>query len=213
MTENWKGDADGILIFVSRYCTSTTSTQIEPESKDWFILRRSCSIRCGIRPGPQAKFPGHLSVLPRKHLSNPQWLPDPYTPLTSRSVHVFSTNPCRMGQLTLDSQLAHQSHMRTFGHITPAMGPEVHEGHPDTIQPTQASTDSRVLCGGRRQTSPSLGSRSVACVIAPLSFPLLRRAHCFPFQYQSYGFQGGHIVGRILYRHVYVHHILAGVSA
>jgi len=213
MTENWKGDADGILFFVSLHSTCSVSTHVYPEHEDWFILRRRRSIRCGIRPGPQAKFPGYLGVLPGQHLSNTQWLPDRYAPLTFRSVHVFSTNLCHMGQLTLDSQLAHQSHMRTFGHITPAMGPEVHEGHTDTIQSTQTSTDSSVLCGGHRQTSPSVGSRSVAYVIAPLSFPLLRRPHCFPFQYQSYGFQGGHIVGRILYRHVYVHHILAGVSA
>jgi len=146
MTENWKGDADGILIFVSRHSTCTTSIQIDPETEDWFILRRRRSICCGIRPGPQTKFPGHLGVLPRKHLSNPQWLPGRYAPLTFRSVHVFSTNLCLMGQLTLVSQLAHQSHMRTFGNITPAMGPSVHEGHPDTIQSTQTSTDSGVLC-------------------------------------------------------------------
>jgi len=147
MTENWKGDADGILIFVSCHSTCITPTQIDPETEDWSILRRRRSICCGIRPGPQAEFPGHLSVLPRKHLSNPQWIPGRYSPYTSRSVHsIFSTNLCRVGQLALVSQLAHQSHMRTFGHITPAMGPSVHEDHPDTIQSTQTSTDSRVLC-------------------------------------------------------------------
>jgi len=133
-TENWTADAEGILVFVSRHYTSATSTQIDPEPKDWFILRRSRSIRCGIRPGPQAKFPGHLGVLPRKHLSDPQWLPDRHAPLTFRSVHIFSTNLCRMDQLALVSQLAHQSHIRTFGHLTPAMGTSVlHEGHPQTI--------------------------------------------------------------------------------
>jgi len=132
MTESWKGDADGILIFVSRH-SSSASTHVHPETEDWFILRLRRGIRCGIRPGPQAKFPGYLGVLPRKHLSNPQWLPDRYAPFTFRSVHVFSANLCCMGQLTLVSQLAHQSHMRSFGHITPAMGPSVHEGHPDTI--------------------------------------------------------------------------------
>jgi len=184
MTENWKGDADGILIFVGPYSTCTTLTQIEPETEDWFILRRCRSICYGIRPGPQAKFPGDLSVLPRKHLSNPQWLPDRYSPLTFRSDHVFSADLRRMGQLTLVSQLGHQSHMRTFGHITPAMGPSVHEGHPDTIQSTQTSTDPGVLCRGRRETSPSVGSRSIACIVAPLSFPVLRGPRCVPFRYQ-----------------------------
>jgi len=118
-----------------------------------------------------------------------------------------------MGQLTLVSQLGHQSHMCTFGHITPAMGPSVHEGHPDTIQPTQTSTNSRVLCGGRRETSPSVGSRSVARIVTPLSFPLLLGPRCVSFQCQSYGFQRDHIVGRILYRHVRVHDIGADVLA
>ena len=68
LTENWTGDADGILVFVSCYCTSAASTQINPEPEDWFILRHRRSIRCGICPGPQAKFPGHVRVLPRKHL-------------------------------------------------------------------------------------------------------------------------------------------------
>ena len=137
MTENWKGDVDGILIFVSRHSTCRAFTHIHPEEKDWFILccRRSAS-RC-VRPGPQAELTGHLSVLPCKHLSNPcrfEWLPGHYSPYTSQSVHpIFSTILCRMGQLALVSQLGHQSHMWTFGHITPAMGPSVHEGHPDTI--------------------------------------------------------------------------------
>jgi len=188
MTANWKGDADGILIFVSRHSTCRAFTHIYPEVEDRFILccRRDIS-RC-VRPGPQAELTGHLSVLSCKHLSNPRrfkWLPGPYPPLTSQSVHpVLSPNLCHMGQLTLVSQLGHQSHMWTFGHITPAMGPSVHEGHPDAVQSTQTSTDPDVLCGGRRETSPSVGSRSVACVVTPLSFPLLLGPCCVPFQYQ-----------------------------
>ena len=118
-----------------------------------------------------------------------------------------------MGQLTLVSQLAHESHMRTFGHTTSTMGAEVHEGHPDTVQPIQTSTDSGVFRGGRRQAPPSLGSRSVAHVVAHLPFLVLRGPGCVPFQHQSYGFQGGHIVDRILYRDVHVHHIDADASA
>lgn len=68
LAESWKGDADGILTFVSRHSTCAISTQIEPELEDWFILCRCRNISCGIRPGPQAKYPGHVSILPRKHL-------------------------------------------------------------------------------------------------------------------------------------------------
>jgi len=218
MTENWKGDADGILIFVSLHSTCGASTHIHHKVKDRFILCSCRGISRCVRAGPQAELSGHVSLLPCKHLSNPcrfEWLPVPYSPYTSQSLRpIFSTSLCRMGQLALVSQLGHQSHMRTLGHITTTMVPSVlHEGHPDTIQSTQTSTDSRVLCGGRRETSPSVGSRSVAYVVTPLPFPLLRGPRCVPFQYQSYGFQGGHVVGRILYRRVHLHHILADVSA
>ena len=67
MTENWKGDADGILIFVSPSLCGA-STHIYPKVEDRFILCRRRSISRSIRPGSQAKFPGHFSVLPRKHL-------------------------------------------------------------------------------------------------------------------------------------------------
>ena len=152
MTESWKGDADGILIFVSRRSMCGASTHIHPEVEDWFILRRRGGIGRGVRAGSQAKFPGHISILPRKHLSNPrqfEWHPGRYSPHTSQSVHpIFPTSFCRMGQLTLVSQLGHQSHMRTFGHITATMGAPVHEGHPDSIQSAQTSKDPCILCRG-----------------------------------------------------------------
>ena len=86
MTENWKGDADGILIFVSRHSTCRASTCVYSEAEDWFILCRRRGIRRSIRPGPQAKFPGHFSILPRKHFSSPrrfEWHPGRYSPHTS----------------------------------------------------------------------------------------------------------------------------------
>src|SRR5712691_863297 len=62
MTENWKGHADSILIFVSLHSTSCTSIHIDPETEDWSILCRRRSLCCGVCPGPQAKFPGHLRI-------------------------------------------------------------------------------------------------------------------------------------------------------
>ena len=137
-TENWKGDADGILIFVSPLSTcGHASMHIKPEVKDRFILCRRRNTSLCVRPGPHAELPGYHSVLPRKHLSNPrrfERLPGPYSLHISQSVHpIFSTNLCCMGQHTLVSQLGYKSHMCTFGDITPAMGTSVHEGHSDTI--------------------------------------------------------------------------------
>ena len=117
-----------------------------------------------------------------------------------------------MGQLALVSQLGHLSHMRTFGDIIAAMGAWVHEGHSDTIQPTQTGTDPGILCRRRRQTPPSVDSRSVACIFTPLPSLVLHGPRCVPVQYQSYCLQGGDIVGQSLYNHVHVHYIHANVS-
>ena len=56
ITENWKGDADGILIFVSRHFTCGTATHTHPEVEDRFILRCRCNLGWGVRAGPQAKL-------------------------------------------------------------------------------------------------------------------------------------------------------------
>jgi len=59
MTDNWKADADGILIFVSSHSTSDLPTHVNPKTKDWFIFCCRRYIGSGVRAGPQAKFPGH----------------------------------------------------------------------------------------------------------------------------------------------------------
>ena len=61
--------------------------------------------------------------------------------------------------------------MRTFGHTTSAMGATVHKHHPETISSTRTCIDSGVLCRGRREASPSLCNRNIACVVAHLTFP------------------------------------------
>jgi hypothetical protein len=73
MTDNWKGDADGILIFV-RCCFAcgTATRTTNPEFEDRFILCSSRNLGHCVFTGPQAELSGHLSVLPRKHLSDPR---------------------------------------------------------------------------------------------------------------------------------------------
>ena len=137
VTDNWKADADGILIFVSIYSTSDPPTHVNPMIEDWFVLRCRRCIGSGVCAGPQAKFPGHLSILPREHLQDPsqlEWLSRAHTFHTSRSIHaIFSTKFCGLGQLALVPLPGHWPHMRTLSDITSAMGASIHEGHPDTI--------------------------------------------------------------------------------
>ena len=107
MTENWKGDADGILIFVSRRfaCGSTATRTTNPEFGDRFILCSRRNPSHSVCAGPQAELSGHLSILPCKHLSDPrrfEWPPGPYPPHTFESAHtILPTNLCRVGQLAL----------------------------------------------------------------------------------------------------------------
>ena len=48
------------------------SIRTDPETEDRSILCCRRNLGLGVRAGPQAKLPGHLSVLPRKHLSDPR---------------------------------------------------------------------------------------------------------------------------------------------
>ena len=52
MTEDWKGDADGILVFVSHYSTCRASSDVHPEVEDRFILCRRRSISRCVCAGP-----------------------------------------------------------------------------------------------------------------------------------------------------------------
>ena len=68
MTENWKADADGILIFV-RLCSSplphTDSSVI-----DWFILRCCRILDLRVHSGHPTEPTGHLQLLPCQYISD-----------------------------------------------------------------------------------------------------------------------------------------------
>ena len=66
MTDNWKADADGILIFVrlsSDLVLHTDSIVI-----DRFILCRCCVVAFGVDSRYSTEPTGHLELLPREHL-------------------------------------------------------------------------------------------------------------------------------------------------
>ena len=77
MAESWKGDADGILVFVSAHLLSCPLL-VDSRVTDWSFLRRCRVTAFGLRPGPPAGLSGHFSVLPREHLSVTlprKWIP------------------------------------------------------------------------------------------------------------------------------------------
>ncbi len=69
MAELWQKDADGILIFVSPRVAVHIALRMNWKIIDGFVLCCCCCTTCCVRPGPEARPPGHHGVLSREHLS------------------------------------------------------------------------------------------------------------------------------------------------
>lgn len=72
MTDRWKADADGILIFVSGHTsrTSVVCSHVNSESLDRSVLSCGCDVYWSVHSGPQAKLSGYLRILSCKYLSD-----------------------------------------------------------------------------------------------------------------------------------------------
>jgi hypothetical protein len=68
MVESWKGDADGMFVFVGLQTASHTSAY-NLEILDWSLLCRGRSIASSVYPGYSAELAGHLSLLSLTNLS------------------------------------------------------------------------------------------------------------------------------------------------
>ena len=67
MVESWKGDAEGILVFVSTILSC--ALLVDSRVVDRSFLRRCCVTTFGLHSNPPVELSGHFSVLPREHLS------------------------------------------------------------------------------------------------------------------------------------------------
>lgn len=65
--ESWKGDADGILVFVSTHLLSCFTSR--SRITDWSLLSRGRDTASGLHSEPPAELSGCLSILPRERLS------------------------------------------------------------------------------------------------------------------------------------------------
>ena len=74
MTENWKADADGILIFVRHYDILYPALPlrqlIDSPFTDRSILSCCCILDLGVHSGPSAEPTRRLQFLPRQYLSS-----------------------------------------------------------------------------------------------------------------------------------------------
>ena len=69
MVEDWKADADGILIFVRLYSNRVLCTQ-HSLVIDWSILRCRRHFDISVHPGPSAEPTRHFQLLPSQYLSS-----------------------------------------------------------------------------------------------------------------------------------------------
>jgi hypothetical protein len=68
MVESWKGDADGMLVFVRHQITSLDSVY-DVGIVDWSILCCGRGIACSVYPEYSAELARHCSFLSRKSLT------------------------------------------------------------------------------------------------------------------------------------------------
>ena len=126
MVESWKGDADGMLVFVSRHATSHTSAyNLELVGRS--LLCGGRSIACSVYPGYSAKLAGHFSFLSCTYLSAifypTECVPTFYSFKLVRPYRaILSTYVGRLGQRTLVFESRHQFDLRPIVDIATAVG-------------------------------------------------------------------------------------------
>jgi hypothetical protein len=119
MVESWKGDADGMLVFVRLYTTSHNSAYKNLEIVGWSILSCGRNVACSVYPGHPAKHARHLSFLSRKSL--PIFHPVEFVQVQPhRTIH--SAYIEYLGQRALVLESGHQSDLRSIGDIDTTMG-------------------------------------------------------------------------------------------
>ena len=69
VTDRWKADADGILVFVSACFSELLLLRVNSKCIDWSVFCCSCHVYRSLHPGPQAKLSGYLRLLSREYLS------------------------------------------------------------------------------------------------------------------------------------------------
>ena len=68
MVESWKGDADGMLVFVSFQITTSGTSAFNVEILDWSLLCRDRNLAGGVYLGYSAEPAKHVSFLSRTYL-------------------------------------------------------------------------------------------------------------------------------------------------
>ena len=210
MVEDWKADADGILIFVR--LESNPEVYINSVVIDGSILRCCCNLNLNVNSRHPTEPTGYRQLLPRKYLLRnhqpkrfqfPPCFPTP----------VLSTTVYSLGKRSLVLELGDQPHLCVTCDLPATMGSKIPQGHFVALQSRQESTDPCVLFRRCRETSPSVGSRNIAYTSPHFPLPVLRRPRCVSMERQSHVFHGGVVMGRDLLDSVRMDHIDANLPS
>jgi Family of unknown function (DUF6535) len=212
MVESWKGDADGMLVFV-RFCPIFRTFAYNAGIVDWFIFRCCCRTARNICPGHSAELAGHLSFLSRTYLSAALGIERntshyPLVPVRSHPA-IFSTYIISLGQRVLVLEPLYQPYLRAVVDLASTMGTSLSQGRLPTAKPSQASTNSRILFGGCGEVARSIYGRSITSAAPLIPFPVFRGPWGVLVQCPSHSLQSRHVVDRAMRRRVRIHHVLA----
>ena len=146
MAENWKADAEGILIFVRLSFNLVLHT--DSLAIDRFILCCCCILTLSVDSGYSTGPTGHLQLLPRQHISDSfrpksiQYLKFP----SCFSSPIFTTKLRCLGERTLVLEFGDQSYMCPTCDLAPTMGTKISQSHPASLRSAQAGTASCIPC-------------------------------------------------------------------
>jgi hypothetical protein len=185
MVEDWKADADGILIFVRLYslipCLLPTKLSY---IIDWSIFRCCRILDFSFYPGHSTESTGHLQFLPRQHLPDAcrsKWIQHfEFPPCFTTTIR--PPKLCSLGQCALVLELGNQPYLCSTCDAAAAMGTKVSQDHSVTLQPTQTSAYPCVLFRRRREVSPAMDRRNFTNASPRFPIPFLRRPGCVSMQ-------------------------------
>ena len=140
-------------------------------------------------------------------------LPIQVYPSSCFLIHIFPTNICSLGELTLVFEPGDQSYLCSSRNIATAMGMKISQGYPVTLQSAQASTNSCVPCQRNWETFPLMDSGSTIRTSPHFPVPILCWPCCFPLERWSHNFQVGAVVGQCLHSSLQMHHVHANLPS
>lgn len=148
-----------LRMYKGKYPLTLSLYSSNPVTVDWFVLGQ-----CG-KSGTSTKFSRHFYLLSRPYIPShsSRWKlyrsrspPAPPTFLSRAHSHHL---PSYLGKCLLVYEPNHQPYMCTISNTAATVSEAIPPSDRDTVQPSEAGTNSRVLCRRTRKTVLPMGIR------------------------------------------------------